>query len=209
MEEPAARLTDFHKCDLSDGPKPHVGGPISGPGVPTVLIGGLPAAVMGDLCVCVSPAPDVIIEGSMTVHIGGRPAARKGSHTAHGGEIKVGDVTVLIGGPNASAPKPNSNSAAVGIIKKDFESINKFESADDLIKSSGKLERKGNFWQGKIKGDGNAIFNSITKNGKPLPNGRFLLADGTNIGKHLSTRTGEFTINMNKAGNLYKIRINP
>ena len=51
----AARLTDMHVCPMFDGPKPHVGGPVSGPGVPTVLIGSLPASVVGDLCVCVGP----------------------------------------------------------------------------------------------------------------------------------------------------------
>ena len=47
----AARLTDMHVCPMvTPGlpPIPHVGGPISGPGAPTVLIGGMPAARMGD-----------------------------------------------------------------------------------------------------------------------------------------------------------------
>ena len=82
---------------MSDGPKPHVGGPVTGPGVPTVLIGGLPAAVMGDLCTCTGP-PDTIIKGSATVLIGGKPAARMGDPTAHGGVITLGCPTVLIGG---------------------------------------------------------------------------------------------------------------
>ena len=78
-------------------PIPHVGGPIVGPGMPTVLIGGQPAATMGDMCVCVGP-PDVIAAGSATVLIGGKPAARMGDMTAHGGSIVVGCPTVLIGG---------------------------------------------------------------------------------------------------------------
>jgi uncharacterized Zn-binding protein involved in type VI secretion len=94
---PAARLTDMHTCPMSDGPKPHVGGPITGPGVPTVLIGGMPAAVVGDLATCVGP-PDSIVKGSATVLIGGRPAARMGDMTAHGGVIVVGFPQVLIGG---------------------------------------------------------------------------------------------------------------
>ena len=76
---------------------PHVGGPVIGPGVPTVLIGNMPAAVMGDNCVCVGP-PDVIIKGSATVLIGNKPAARLGDSTAHGGVIVVGFPTVMIGG---------------------------------------------------------------------------------------------------------------
>jgi uncharacterized Zn-binding protein involved in type VI secretion len=74
---------------------PHVGGPIVSPGAPTVLIGGLPAARVGDMCVCVGP-PDVIALGSFTVLIGGQPAARMGDMTAHGGAIVVGCPTVLI-----------------------------------------------------------------------------------------------------------------
>jgi uncharacterized Zn-binding protein involved in type VI secretion len=48
MPQPAARLTDVHVCPMFNGPVPHVGGPIVGPGCPFVLIGGLPAARMGD-----------------------------------------------------------------------------------------------------------------------------------------------------------------
>lgn len=97
---PAARLTDFHQCPMVSPPPaaiPHVGGPVMGPGVPTVLIGGLPAAVVGDVAVCVGP-PDAIVKGSGTVLIGGRPAARVGDSTFHGGSIILGCFTVLIGG---------------------------------------------------------------------------------------------------------------
>ena len=78
-------------------PIPHVGGPVIGPGVPTVLIEKLPAAVIGDSCVCVGP-PDTIAKGSATVMISGKPAARMGDSTVHGGSIVLGAVTVLIGG---------------------------------------------------------------------------------------------------------------
>lgn len=95
---PAARITDMHTCPMIDpGPKPHVGGPITGPGVATVLIGGLPAAVVGDSCVCVGP-PDTITKGSGTVKFGGKPAARIGDSTAHGGVIVAGYPQVMIGG---------------------------------------------------------------------------------------------------------------
>ena len=98
---PAARITDMHTCPMQDptpvGPKPHVGGPILPPGCPTVLIGGLPAACMGDPATCVGP-PDAIVKGSMTVLIGNRPAARMGDSMAHGGTIVVGFPTVMIGG---------------------------------------------------------------------------------------------------------------
>jgi uncharacterized Zn-binding protein involved in type VI secretion len=93
----AARVSDMHICPLSDGPKPHVGGPILPPGCPTVLIGGLPAARVGDLATCAGP-PDSIVLGSATVQIGGMFAARQGDTTAHGGTIAVGYPTVMIGG---------------------------------------------------------------------------------------------------------------
>ena len=75
---------------------PHVGGPVIGPGAPTVLIGGLPAARVGDMLVCVGP-PDTIVQGSATVMIQGMPAAFLGSATAHGGTIVMGNPTVMIG----------------------------------------------------------------------------------------------------------------
>jgi len=96
----AARLTDMHTCPmLTPGlpPIPHVGGPVIGPGVATVLIGKLPASVVGDSLVCVGP-PDSIVKGSGTVMIGGMPAARMGDTTAHGGSIVLGCPTVMIGG---------------------------------------------------------------------------------------------------------------
>lgn len=95
MGQPAARLTDMHVCPMVTVLVPHVGGPIVSPGAPTVLIGGLPAARVGDMAVCVGP-PDVIALGSFTVLISGQPAARLGDMTAHGGVIVVGEPTVLI-----------------------------------------------------------------------------------------------------------------
>ena len=78
-------------------PIPHVGGPILGPCAPTVLIGGLPAARVSDLALCVGP-PDSIVKGSATVLIMGLPAARLGDTCAHGGAIAMGFPTVEIGG---------------------------------------------------------------------------------------------------------------
>ncbi len=66
------------------------------PGAINVLIGGMPAAVVGDMCLCAGP-PDSIVMGSQTVLIGGKPAARMGDQTAHGGQIVAGAPTVLIG----------------------------------------------------------------------------------------------------------------
>jgi len=93
----AARVTDMHVCPLVNGTVPHVGGPVLPAGCPTVIIGGLPAARVGDMCLCTGP-PDSIVKGSATVLIGGMPAARMGDSTAHGGMIIIGCPTVLIGG---------------------------------------------------------------------------------------------------------------
>lgn len=65
MGFPAARVGDMTAT----------GDAITGPGVATVMIGGMPASVMGDLvsgAMCVG----AITQGSPTVLIGGRPAAR-------------------------------------------------------------------------------------------------------------------------------------
>jgi len=93
----AARVGDMHVCPMVTGVVPHVGGPIMPPGAVTVLIGGQPAACVGDMCTCTGP-PDSIIMGSATVMIGGKPAARMGDSTSHGGSIILGCFTVMIGG---------------------------------------------------------------------------------------------------------------
>jgi len=76
---------------------------ITGPGVPLVLIGGMPAAVVGDLHACSMPPlagphpPTPIVIGSFTVLIGGRPAARMGDMAGCGAPIIMGSPLVLIG----------------------------------------------------------------------------------------------------------------
>lgn len=95
MPQPAARVGDMHVCPMVTGIVPHVGGPVLPPGGLPVLIGGLPAARVGDMCVCVGP-PDIIALGSFTVLIGNMPAAQMGSLTAHGGTVILGCFTVMI-----------------------------------------------------------------------------------------------------------------
>ncbi len=100
MGMPAARIGDMHICPMQTPgtpPVPHVGGPVMGPGAPTVVIGGMPAALLGDTATCTGP-PDTILKGSATVLISGKPAARIGDTTMHGGTIQAGCPTVLIGG---------------------------------------------------------------------------------------------------------------
>jgi len=99
MGQAAARVGDMHTCPMQTPgtpPVPHVGGPITGPGVPTVLISNMPAAVMGDMATCVGP-PDSLVKGSTSVLIGGKPAVRMGDTTAHGGNVVMGAPTVLLG----------------------------------------------------------------------------------------------------------------
>lgn len=96
----AARITDMHTCPMvtpAIPPIPHVGGVIIGPAVATVFIGKMPASVVGDQCICVGPI-DTIIQGSSSVFICGKAAARKGDATAHGGRITTGCSNVFIGG---------------------------------------------------------------------------------------------------------------
>jgi uncharacterized Zn-binding protein involved in type VI secretion len=101
---PALRAGDTAMCSLSDGPKPHGGGVITpAAAVLTVLIGGQPAAVANKIpggIPCVSPAPNGIAMGSMSVLIGGYPAARVGDQSMHGIPIMPGPgcTTVIIGG---------------------------------------------------------------------------------------------------------------
>lgn len=87
----AARVTD---------PTTH-GGTIVGPGVPTVLVGSMPAAVLGDMHACVinpgHPPASPFTMGSATVLISGRPALRAGDVCGCGAGVLLGLPTVSIG----------------------------------------------------------------------------------------------------------------
>lgn len=77
-------------------------GVVTGPGVPNVMIGGLPAAVVGDLHTCSFPGtpphpPTPFPAGSTTVYIGGRPTLRLGDVAGCGAQIIIGEPTVNIG----------------------------------------------------------------------------------------------------------------
>lgn len=90
---PAARIGDVSTH----------GGTVVGPGVSQVLVGGLPAAVAGDMHSCslppsghqptVSPFP----MGSATVLVAGRPVLRTTDAAVCGATAAVGAPTVLIG----------------------------------------------------------------------------------------------------------------
>ena len=87
---PAARVSDMIVSPATMGAPV----PIIPPGAPTVLIGGMPAARVGDSC-----GADAIVKGSATVMIGGMPAARMADLSGAGGTvIGPGAPTVMIGG---------------------------------------------------------------------------------------------------------------
>jgi len=78
------------------------GGVIVGPGVATVLVGSMPAAIAGDMHVCAIPPPGHIPSspfpmGSATVLIGGVPALRTADTSICGAMAAVGEPTVMIG----------------------------------------------------------------------------------------------------------------
>ena len=88
----AARMTD---------PTAHLG-QVMGPGVPNVLIGGLPAAAARDIHICglipMPHPPSLFPVGSATVLIGGRATLRFGDMAGCGALIIGGAPTVFIGG---------------------------------------------------------------------------------------------------------------
>ncbi len=90
MSFPAARLGDT--TATSDI--------ITGPCVQTVLIGGVPAAVVGD-ATSGPGCTGAIMMGSGTVLIGGRPAARVGSQVSGVNSAGAPSTTVVAkGAPN-------------------------------------------------------------------------------------------------------------
>lgn len=118
----AATIGSMHVCPLTTGTVPHVGGPISGPGVPTVLIDGQPAAVVGDMCVCCGP-PDAILQGAAGVLIDGKPLALMGSMTAHAGQVTQGIPTVTVG----PADPPSAAKSIASIQSNDLLEIDEME----------------------------------------------------------------------------------
>ncbi|MBI9060201.1 MAG: PAAR domain-containing protein [Labilibaculum sp.] len=139
--KPIATMGSMHMCPMCSGTVPHVGGPISGPGAPNVLINGKPAALMGDMCVCVGP-PDVVAQGNPSVLINGVPVVCQGDLTAHGGAITAGEpnVMVSVAQPNARATMPLSQIPFPEIRL--FEHIGAALNSDtvDLQEAQGNIE---------------------------------------------------------------------
>ncbi|MCK7545668.1 PAAR domain-containing protein [Marinobacter bryozoorum] len=95
MGKPAATLSCYHTCPDKTGNKDHIGGPIVA-GSSNVVIGGMPAARVGDKVVCRGPG-DTIAKGSSSVFVNGQAVARVGDETEHGGTIVAGNPTVIVG----------------------------------------------------------------------------------------------------------------
>ena len=87
--------------------------------------------------------------------------------------------------------------------------LNQFNSVESLLQRVTTSPTKKGALQGFIRGDGEAIFRSITQGAQRMPNGTYKFTDGTTLFKHFSTNTGHFTIDINRAGAIYKIRIMP
>jgi uncharacterized Zn-binding protein involved in type VI secretion len=76
-------------------------GLIAGPGVSSVLVAGLPVAVLGDNHACAFPSgnpPSPVAKGSTVVLVAGRPVARVGDVVGCGAQVIVGAFTVEVGG---------------------------------------------------------------------------------------------------------------
>lgn len=89
-------IGDPHICPKFEGTKPHIGGPVFGPGTKTVLVEGKPVAVKGDSLVCIGPL-DSITSGISHVIFEGKEAAAPLEPTEHGGKIDPTCRNVLIG----------------------------------------------------------------------------------------------------------------
>jgi uncharacterized Zn-binding protein involved in type VI secretion len=98
------------------GQVPHVGGPIVS-GETTVLIGGSPAARIGDKLICVGPT-DTLAQGEPSVLIGGKPASRLGDKTVHGGVVVAGCPTVIIGKPGQGKCLSDASAKGTPFIEK-------------------------------------------------------------------------------------------
>lgn len=136
--KPIATIGSMHVCPMVTGYVPHVGGPVSGPGAPNVLINGKPAALMGDMCVCTGP-PDSIVQGEPTVLINGTPVATMGSMTAHGGSIVVGEPTVMV---SSATPNNKAFTPLAEIQRPEFKRIEVlFNKGKDLVTGSNNAEK--------------------------------------------------------------------
>lgn len=95
---------------MVEGLKPHVGGPVIGPGMPGVYIQEQIVAVVGDKCLCSGgSSPDEIISGYPGILINGKEIAIVNSMTQHGGMIVSGIPGVTIFPCSDDTPPAENN----------------------------------------------------------------------------------------------------
>lgn len=179
---PAARVNDNHICPMQTPavvPIPHVGGPIMGPGVPNVLIEGMPASVVGDVCMCVGP-PSAVMKGSAGVLIAGRAAARVGDSTMHGGTIlPPGAPTVWIGETGSG----NSKTVVANVAEGGRDAASALSEAKSTWIEV-QMNDKGGF------GVANTKFTLETPNGKIIHG----VTDGNGLGRVEGIQPGNHKI---------------
>jgi uncharacterized Zn-binding protein involved in type VI secretion len=187
----AARTSDFHLCPKKE-PEAHVGGHID-QGFAMVQIEGQDAARAGDLAKCAAPEPNVIMEGSESVLIGGMPAARQYDKLAHGGHILGGAALVEVGGPTISPPAAAAILANAMEVHRLSSRIEKRKERLDFINrylgSTGQTpeERFRDNW-----------FKKIATGGDNLP--PYADDQGDQISEDIATQEGEFQRKQLKEG---------
>ena len=130
-------------------------------------------------------------------------------HAAASGQVESTEdpITIFAGGwIKAGAGKVFGMVGGVA-AKTSTKLLNQFNSAESLIQGAGNLTKVKAGMQGFVKGDGSSIFKAITNGGTRQANGTILMQDGTTIFNHFSTKTGVYTIDINKAGQIFKIRV--
>lgn len=119
----------------------------------------------------------------------------------------VGGTVTTLGLTEATATTATTATAAT-VTATNVASRVILNTADDIISAAGKLTRlKGGVRQGFIQGNPQQILQNVTQGATRLPNGGYRLADGTIIRLANSSRGGDPTFYINKAGQLFKIRV--
>jgi len=134
------------------------------------------------------------------------------------GQLLYGVAEGFLGSKGAGlaidAAKGARTAATVGEVaeaaKGGTKLLNQFNSAESLIQGAGNLTKVNAGLQGFVKGDGQSIFKAITQGSVGTTSrGGIIMKDGTTLFNHFSTKTGVYTIDINKASQMYKIRVTP
>lgn len=199
----AARVTDNHVCPMSDGPKPHVGGPIMPPCSINVLTNSIPQARVTDRAVCVSPAPDFIVTGSSTVLVNGLMAARLTDKTMHGGTISpICSPDVIMGGATAGATLGfpdawlqtfNAQAAgrASGAVQQSFQNCGVESSRALILANGGNVSEQNLLNWAVANGNADNSDPSPTQWGGTSPNQRAAILTQYGVANHQEPQTRE------------------